>query len=108
MSNVYYVISEVDQRQSLEPHSSEWPKLIAYSYETKKIYISEGEGHGFGGGLLSIDQVAAGKWSEFFNDVNAMWFKDSLVKGELNTIKNEGEMLAFLNENKCFFKKIIV
>ncbi|RQM70029.1 hypothetical protein EHZ47_22530 [Aeromonas jandaei] len=108
MSKVYYVISEVDQRQSLDPHSSEWPKLIAYSYETKKICIYEGEGYGFGGGLLSIDQVAAGKWSEFFNDVNATWFKNSLVKGELNTIKNEDEMLVFLNENKCFFKKIIV
>ncbi|BAV72282.1 hypothetical protein PCAU_0073 [Pseudomonas chlororaphis subsp. aurantiaca] len=56
------------------PHSTGWPKIIAYSHETKSFLFIEEKGHGFNGTVLP-DQIAREpRWKQLFLDLNALWF----------------------------------
>lgn len=52
----------------------QWPKLIAYSPEIKKILILEGAGHGLMDGEISLALVSQEKWREVFEELGVEWF----------------------------------
>ena len=84
----YYIVAKKD----LDPdhtHSSEWPKIIAYSLKSKKFLISEGKGYGCEGIAIPSLRALDKKWYEFFIALDAQWFlkvieaKNNLTESEL-------------------------
>jgi len=103
MTKKYYIISDVDKGHSDEPHSSEWPKLIAYSFDGNTILIKEGRGHGLAGGELPISSIDMKTWQQTFHDSGAEWFKNlvdngSLEKMDEDEFKNELSKRAGVKE----------
>ena len=45
----FYTVAKVDLEPEY-PHSTDWPKVIAYSYKKNSFLLTEGKGHGFKGG----------------------------------------------------------
>lgn len=106
MTEEYFVISERDERKLHEPNHSEWPKIVAYSFNSSKIYMSEGYGHGLMGGVISLSNFDPDKWKSIFLEVGAEWFLNYLSSGAISTIKNEHEFTELLKQHGCSFKKI--
>ena len=44
----FYTVAQVDLEPEY-PHSTDWPKVIAYSYKKNSFLLTEGKGHGFKG-----------------------------------------------------------
>jgi hypothetical protein len=90
----YYVIAQQDL-SSGAAHSSEWPKIIGYSYKDKTFLFLEGKGHGLMGGELPESAAKQLKWRDIFITLNAEWFLAFLDK---NNITNEEEFLDNLTK----------
>ncbi|WP_079204197.1 hypothetical protein [Pseudomonas sp. CC6-YY-74] len=75
----YYVIAQKDLSPNAA-HSSEWPKIIGYSYKDKYFLFLEGKGHGLMGGELPESTAKQLKWRDIFIILNAEWFLDFLDK----------------------------
>lgn len=98
----YYVVAKKD----LEPehtHSSEWPKIIAYSLRSKKFLISEGKGYGCEGIAIPALRALEKKWYEFFTALDAQWFLKA-IEAKNNLTENE---LAALIQTKTGSLEII-
>lgn len=98
----YYIVAKKD----LDPehtHSSEWPKIIAYSLRSKKFLISEGKGYGCEGIVIPELRALEKKWNEFFIALDAQWFLKAIV-AENNLTENE---LAALIQTKTGSLEII-
>ncbi len=106
MTNIYYVIAEIDKRQYGELHSSIWPKLVAYSFELKKILITEGYGHGLMGGTMSLSNFNISDWNDVFQATNAEWFSDYVADGTIISLPDENAFINLLKKNDCTIKKI--
>jgi len=97
MTSKYYVIAEVDTEKPLNPHSNKWPKLIAYSFETMKILIIEGRGHGLMGGELSISKFDVSQWGYIFSETDTEWFRKIIESGLLSDKNNEDAFIKVLS-----------
>nr|WP_298136547.1 hypothetical protein [uncultured Pseudomonas sp.] len=89
----YYVIAQ----QDLSPgaaHSSEWPKIIGYSYKDKSFLFLEGKGHGLMGGELPETVAKQLKWRDIFIALNAEWFLVFLDQKNFNNEKDFLDELA--------------
>ncbi len=106
MKNTYYVIAKVDKRQPNESNSSAWPKLVAYSFEQKKILIEEGYGHGLMGGTISISSINLSDWLETFDESNCKWFGKYISNGTIENLKTEEQLVKILTSKGCKIKKI--
>ncbi|AZD05692.1 hypothetical protein C4K26_0258 [Pseudomonas chlororaphis] len=99
----FYVVAKKDLAPSL-PHSSDWPKIIAYSYETKSFLFIEGKGYGFNGIVLPDVTAREAKWKQLFLDLNVLWFLDFVdstpyssvndFENALKTKKNSIEVIS--------------
>lgn len=69
----FHIVAKKDLEPDL-PHSADWPKIIAYSYETKSFLFIEGKGHGFNGTVLPDQTAREPRWKQLFLDLNALWF----------------------------------
>jgi len=69
----YYVIAQQDLSLGAA-HSSEWPKIIGYSYKDKSFLFLEGKGHGLMGGGIPESVAVQLKWRDIFIALNAEWF----------------------------------
>ncbi|WP_444919798.1 hypothetical protein ACJJID_12710 [Microbulbifer sp. CnH-101-G] len=104
MSEAYYVIAEVDQRALKSGNDSKWPKVLAYSNSAKKLFLSEGCGHGLMGGKISLIKFNASDWHDFFKDTNSTWFQKLIADGTLFSINEESDFLDLLAKNNCSVK----
>ncbi|MHC8394212.1 hypothetical protein ACYZT8_11210 [Pseudomonas sp. LB3P93] len=71
----FYVIAKKDMEPTL-PHSSEWPKLIGYSYKDNYFYLAEGKGHGFAANDMPEAKAKRPEWLELFTVLDILWFID--------------------------------
>lgn len=85
----YYVISEVDKEHPKLPHSSDWPKLIAYSFDRRTFLIKEGRGHGLMGAEVLMDSLDDATWGKTLEEADARWFVDLLHSGEFEHLPEE-------------------
>ncbi|RLT87435.1 MAG: hypothetical protein D9N13_23715 [Ketobacter sp. GenoA1] len=106
VSDTYYVIAEVDKRSANESNSSVWPKLIAYSFDAKKILLEEGYGHGLMGGTLNLDGFDVSQWEDIFKETDSEWFKKYIVDFSLAKISSERDFIGLLKRNGCKVKTI--
>ncbi|MDC7826119.1 hypothetical protein PQS90_13255 [Pseudomonas sp. BLCC-B13] len=88
----YYVVAEKDPYPA-EPHSSEWPKIVGYSFVHRSFLFMEGKGHGLMGAEVHQDSASLTKWRDLFVELGAEWFLDLL---KLNTFLDEDEFLTKL------------
>ncbi len=72
---IFYVIAKKDMQPTL-PHSSEWPKLIGYSFKDNYFYLAEGKGHGFTANDMPEHKAKRPEWLELFIALDALWFID--------------------------------
>lgn len=105
MADSYYIIANVDKSDPSQPHSSEWPKLIAYSFSQRKILLEEGKGHGLMGGAISLEKFNPADWKDIFISTNSTWFLDMLSNGTISGCTDEESLKKILN-NKCGIKLI--
>lgn len=89
----YYFLVAKKELYPVEPHSSEWPKLIAYSVVHRTFLFREGKGHGLMGAEVHQDSASLTKWRDLFVELGAEWFLDLL---QLNTFLDEDEFLTKL------------
>lgn len=85
----FHIVAKKDLEPDL-PHSADWPKIIAYSYETKSFLFIERKGHGFNGTVLPDQTARESRWKQLFLDLNALWFLifiDSTHTPALATLK---------------------
>ncbi|WP_095131302.1 hypothetical protein [Pseudomonas sp. Irchel s3h14] len=73
----YYVIAEKDL-VPLQPHSSDWPKLIGYCYDDAYFLLFEGKGHGLGGTAIPVSEAKRPEWLAIFTALDVEWFLDFL------------------------------
>lgn len=99
MAEEYYIIANIDKGDPSQPHSSEWPKLIAYSFSERKILMQEGKGHGLMGGTISLDKFNPSDWREIFSSTNSLWFLDMLSNGTISNCSNENDFQKILKNN---------
>lgn len=76
----YYVIAQKSV-VTKSSHSSEWPKIIAYSYEGF-FYLAEGRGYGFSANDMSRSKAKKNEWVHFFEALDATWFTEFIDKNE--------------------------
>jgi hypothetical protein len=72
---IFYVIAKKDMEPTL-PHSSEWPKVIGYSYKDNYFYLAEGKGHGFAASDMPETKAKRPEWLEIFTTLGMLWFID--------------------------------
>lgn len=101
MADAYYVIANVDQRPSKGGNDSSWPKVLAYSISEKKLFLSEGCGHGLMGGRMSLENFNTSDWGVFFKETNSGWFEKFIDDGTLSSIKGESDFADLLSKNNC-------
>ena len=106
MSDVCYVIGKVDKRCEGETHSSVWPKLLAYSFDKRKILITEGCGHGLMGASFEVSTFDVDQWKDIFDKTDLSWFGKSILDGSLLKIQIMDEFYDFLEINNCSIEKI--
>jgi hypothetical protein len=75
----YYVIARKDLLPG-SAHSSDWPKIIGYSYQDRCFLLLEGKGHGLMGGELPEAIAKQHKWRDIFVVLDVEWFLDFLEK----------------------------
>ena len=100
MPEKYYVIAKVDKSDPQQPHSSEWPKLIAYSFNSQKILMSEGRGHGLMGGSIALSKFQPDVWKEIFIDTNSEWFLDLYLDGTLINCQDEDTLKGIISSRR--------
>ena len=105
MANKYYLIARVDKSNLSQPHSSEWPKLIAYSFDKRKLLLEEGRGHGLMGGEISLDNFNTSEWKDMFIAADSEWFLDLLSDGTIANCPDEQSLKDVLDKN-CVVKVI--
>ncbi len=105
MTGIYYIIAKVDKRNPKETHSSNWPKILAYSFDLKKILITEGYGHGLMGGTISLSNFNTLDWSDFFQETNSEWFSDYISDNTILNLTEERSLVNLLKKNGCAIKK---
>lgn len=71
----FYIIAKNDMEPNF-PHSSDWPKVIGYSFADKYFYLSEGKGHGFAANDMPESKAKRPEWFEIFSALDALWFLD--------------------------------
>ncbi|WP_394560150.1 hypothetical protein [Aquipseudomonas alcaligenes] len=88
----YYLVAEKEPYPA-GPHSSEWPKVIGYSFVHRSFLFMEGKGHGLMGAEIHQDSTALTRWRDIFVELGVERFLDLL---KLNTFGDENEFLAKL------------
>ena len=78
----FYIVAQSDLAPNL-PHSSEWPKIIGYSYKKKSFLFIEGKGHGLTGGELPESAAKQPKWRDIFIALNTEWFLSVLDQKQI-------------------------
>lgn len=89
MSHNYYIIAKVDNETPKLPHSSYWPKLIAFSFENMSLIITEGRGHGLCGGEMLLSKFNQNQWKDVFKATKSEWFCDLIDKNSLLSLNAE-------------------
>lgn len=84
----YYLIANEDQSGIDEPHSNEWPKIIAVSTENQFILLSEGSGHGLTGCNIPLSDFDSSDWIKLFKSTNSEWFLNFLKNTEVPIASN--------------------
>jgi len=69
----FYVIARKDMEPNL-PHSSNWPKIIGYSFVDNYFYLSEGKGHGFAANNMPESKAKKPERLEIFTALDSAWF----------------------------------
>lgn len=69
----FYVIANKDMEPNLL-HSSNWPKVIGYSFADNYFYLSEGKGNGFAANDTPESKAKRPEWLEIFTDLDVTWF----------------------------------
>ncbi|QMV14617.1 hypothetical protein [Vibrio spartinae] len=106
MSDVYYIIAKLDKRALNETHSSNWPKLVAFSFDAQKILLEEGFGHGLMGGSFPLSSFNTAQWKDIFKETDSQWFSDYISNGMLASLKTEDDLIKLLESNNCSIVKI--
>ncbi len=70
---IFHVIAKKDMQPAL-PHSSEWPKLLGYSFKDNFLYLAEGAGHGSAANDMPEAKAKRPEWLELFIALDAVWF----------------------------------
>ncbi len=93
----YYIISDMDKRVNSEPHSKEWPKIIAISTVAQKILLAEGSGHGMMGCRIPIKDFKPDEWESLFKLTNSDWALLMLksLKGKLEPSVLESQLVQY-------------
>ena len=84
----FYTVAKVDLEPEY-PHSTDWPKVIAYSYKKNSFLLTEGKGYGFKGVAVTELEARDPTWNHLFSELNAHWFLDRLSSS------------PFINEDDC-------
>lgn len=84
----YYLIANKDERSVTQPHSNQWPKMIAFSIDTQTILLAEGSGHGMSGCNIPVSDFDENDWSSLFKKTNSEWFLDFLRRTSLPVQKD--------------------
>ncbi|KAB0525670.1 MULTISPECIES: hypothetical protein [Pseudomonas] len=92
----FYVIAKKDLEPNL-PHSTDWPKIIAYSYEDEKLLFLAGKGHGISGFELPASETGASDWTDLFLELNATWIPDLLKNSNFSCLDDFLKSLKKLN-----------
>ncbi|AZC34651.1 hypothetical protein [Pseudomonas chlororaphis] len=92
----YYILAKVDF-PSDTPHSSDWPKIIAYSYEYKSLLFLAGKGHGVSGFELPASEAGDPDWTTLFLELNATWIPDFLKNSNFSCLDDFLKSLKKLN-----------
>ncbi|AMR65118.1 hypothetical protein [Aquipseudomonas alcaligenes] len=88
----YYSIT-LNNLNPPDSHSSEWPKVIGYSFAHGKFLFIEGNGHGITGAEIDQHSPCLSKWQDLFVTLDSEWFLDFL---KLNTFSDENDFLSRL------------
>lgn len=83
----YYVLAKKDMASDF-PHNSNWPKILAYSFETRKILFLAGKGDGLSGFEIPDFDACNPEWEILFEDLGAVWVL-SLLKNNKSPDKEE-------------------
>lgn len=105
MTNEYYLIAELDKRKPNETHHAEWPKVVAYSFDSSKIFMSEGYGHGLMGGAISLHRFDSSKWGDIFHKTGSIWFLRYLEDGTVSALTSEQDFVNLLKNSGCDVRK---
>ena len=88
----HYLVAEKASYPA-ESHSSEWPKVIGYSFVHRSFLFTEGKAQGLMGAEIHQDSTALAKWQDIFVELSAEWFLEFL---KLNTFGDESDFLEKL------------
>ncbi|MCD5989316.1 hypothetical protein KDX30_15550 [Pseudomonas sp. CDFA 553] len=92
---VFYVIAKKDLEPTL-PQSSEWPKLIAYSYKHNLFLLVEGKGHGLASNDMPKSKIKESKWRDLLITLDALGVIDFIDNNESYDEKHFLEKLKTL------------
>lgn len=59
-------------------NNAEWPKFLAYSFETNKILFLAGKGHGLSGFEIPDFDACNPEWESLFEELGALWVPNLL------------------------------
>lgn len=78
-------------------HNGQFPKLIEWDLDDteRPLHVSEGWGHGLGGGQFSLEAFITSEWFDWLNRPNSLWAKEitSPHKSKIGDSPNIGPML---------------
>lgn len=86
MMRIFYVIARRDMEPNF-PHSSNWPKIIGYSFEDKYFHLSQGKGHGFAANVMPEWKARRPEWTEIFTTLDSTWFLDMIANNNFSSEK---------------------
>ncbi|MGA3828081.1 hypothetical protein [Pseudomonas chlororaphis] len=90
----FYIIAKKDMTPELQ-HSSEWPKLVGYSYQDNYFFLSEGKGYGLGANDMPESKAKRPEWLELFKALDIVWFFDFI---DNNTFFDEDDFAKKLKK----------
>lgn len=77
-------------RKDMKPnllHSSNWPKIIGYSFEDNYFHLSQGKGHGFAANVMPEWKARSPEWTEIFTVLDSTWFLDMIANNNFSSEK---------------------
>ncbi|MFZ3185958.1 MAG: hypothetical protein WA173_17665 [Pseudomonas sp.] len=86
-------------------HDGQYPKVIAWDLENNErpMSISEGWGHGLGGGEYSLNEFMTSEWFSRLEEPKSQWARKIIAgKGATGQKKSVGQELLKESENHRF------
>ncbi|OEE65874.1 hypothetical protein A1OO_08680 [Enterovibrio norvegicus FF-33] len=81
-------------------NNGQYPKIIEWDLEDNErpVNVSEGWGHGLGGGRFSLKAFISSEWFDWLQDPQSKWVKDTLTSH--NAMNNDIQSIKRILSNQ--------